>query len=402
MDELNSLLKKLYLYFIKFLKQLSFKNLFNFQSLLKVIFLYCITLIYIIIFQFEFYPGFTSIFHKPAEYTPRIILYGVSSRIGEGILHKELLCTSKKIGWQVVSATFPESLTTYSLTKHFIITASNIISYIFKPDFTISTTHFTHINPYGFNLMYLNVPTSMLLDYNYKFKLNFNYIKDFDGYIDINSLARGNSNWLKKALGDELYKSKLIIPGYLTRGKAEYQPKKRDKALITGSLWGCNRSSFRFKVALKRLADEGYLEAIGLKEHFDYLGKAYKGLKDKHEFDSIVSQYGIGIIIHNQEHISENIPTNRIVEEVANSAIVISDRQPFVENTFKDNILYFDSYKNEDEIYAQIKQHIEWIKANPEKVEEKVKNAIKIFNEQLTLEDSLEVILQTVREFRGY
>jgi hypothetical protein len=249
--------------------------------------------------------------------------------------------------------------------------------------------------------MYLNVPSSMLLDYNYKFKSNFNYIKDFDGYIDINSLARGNSNWLKKALGDELYKSKLIIPGYLARGKAEYQPKERGKALITGSLWGCNRGSFRFKVALKRLAQENYVDAVGLKEHFNYLGKAYKGLKDKNEFDTFVSKYGIGIIIHNQEHIAENIPTNRIVEEVVNSAIVISDRHPFVEKTFKDNVLYFDSYKSEDEIYEQIKQHIKWIKANPKKAEEKVRNAIEIFNKQLTLEDSLEEILQTVMEYRG-
>lgn len=45
-------------------------------------------------------------------------------------------------------------------------------------------------------------------------------------------------------------------------------------------------------------------------------------------------KYGIALIIHNQEHMLEGIPTSRIAETVASGALVISDQQWLLKKVF--------------------------------------------------------------------
>jgi hypothetical protein len=354
---------------------------------------------YIIIFNFTTSTNLSLLFDTDID-SPKVMVLGIEGRIGEGILHDEVVQTMNELGWRVISVTTPESLTTYSLTQHFFTNAASLISFFFNPVFILSTTHYTYMVPYGFNLAYINVPKTMLINYNQKFRAQFAFLNEVDGYIDINSFAKGDSNWLKAALGKEDFEKKLVIPAYLSRRKTEYSNIPKDKALITGSLWGCNRSSPMFKLALKQLAQEGYVEAVGLQEFYQDLGNAYKGLKSRDELSDFQGCYGIGLIIHNFDHLIYGIPTNRLAEVVTSSGIVISDKHPMIEKYFKDNVLYFDSMQNEDVIYEQIKAHIDWVRANPDAANKKVRNALEIFNNNFVLERILNNILQQVKGYK--
>lgn len=404
LEFLRNVSYKFYSFLKNFLKKGSLKNLFALSSILKLIFLYFTVVIYIIIFHFKFHLNLSYLLKPTMKANPLVAIYGVEGRIGEGILHKEIVNVAKAMGWQVISGTFSESLTTYFLTKHFYWASASLLNILLKPEFTLATTHYTYIVPYGFNLVYLNVPTSMLIDYQYRFRKQFNFLYNFDGYVDVNSYTRGNAEWLKKALSYNKYSdNKLIIPAYLSRGKSYYSGSTRQKALITGSLWGCNRDSLRFKIALKRLADEGYIDAIGIAENYKYLGKAYKGLKDGNDIKEMINllgSYGIGLIIHNLEHIIEAVPTNRIAEVITSGSVVISDKHPFIKRVFGDNVLYFDSMQSEVNIYKQIRDHIIWVRNNKTKAEQMIRNNFNIFNRELALEKVLENILIRVREYR--
>ena len=53
-------------------------------------------------------------------------------------------------------------------------------------------------------------------------------------------------------------------------------------------------------------------------------------------------------------------------------------------------MLYYDAFASSAQIYYTIKSHIEWAKANPDKVYLKTKQAYQIFMDNFTIENQLE------------
>ena len=86
----------------------------------------------------------------------------------------------------------------------------------------------------------------------------------------------------------------------------------------------------------------------------------------------------------------EGIPTSRIAEAVTSGALVISDQNGFLKKFFGDSVLYYDAFASSAQIYYNIKSHIEWAKANPDKVYLKTKQAYQIFMDNFTIENQLE------------
>jgi phosphoglycerol transferase len=196
-------------------------------------------------------------------------------------------------------------------------------------------------------------------------------------------------------------KDKKIIPVYLAQNYIEYKEATIKKAIITGSLWGCNRGSLRVSKALKKLAEDCLLEGYGLKHSLGFLMEGYKGYFEEFgaPIDSIVkiqNDYGIALIIHNLEHMLDGIPTSRISEAAAAGVLIITDQHPFIKKYFGENALYFDAFGNDDEIYSQVKSHIVWAQNNKSKAIVKAKNTYNIFVQNFTMEKQLEFLMQEV------
>ena len=204
---------------------------------------------------------------------------------------------------------------------------------------------------------------------------------------------------LKNEIGN-----KPILTGYIANNFTEFQELPSNYALISGSLWGCGRSSFKFLLTLKKLAENGLLRAQG-DQVFSALGAAYDNLLEtdksydaEEELKQSIQKAGIYLIVHNNEHSNERIPTSRISEAVANSVLAISDLHPFIIEHFGDSVFYFDMNADETTIHNTIRDHIQFARKNPEKVLAMKRKAHKIFAEKFTMEIQLESIIKQIHK----
>lgn len=378
----------------------SFRHVLCVQGMLKLTFLYSACIVWIILLDFRLPDKFD-------RANTTVAIYYTHERIGERLLADHVITAAKSNGWQVLEASFPESMTNYSITRHFYEVAASLMNIIYQPTFNLAVTHYVLVVPYGYNITYLNVPNEMLFSMDGHFKSRWEHLADYDAYIDLHSVANGNNLLLAKELARLKKSHNLVIPLYLAMPYADYSPARRDEILIIGGLWGCNRGSSHVKLALKRLADEKTLVAYGIKGYFEFLGDGYKGYLEDYggevgggsRIEALMllqKRYGIALVIHNLTHMIEQIPTNRISEAVMAGSIVISDNNGFVKKFFGDNVLYIDSIAQSDEVYAQVKSHVEWIRSHPHEAERKAKAAYDILVKEFALEESLKKLLDKV------
>lgn len=383
---------------LKILSQFSLWNLLNLNALLKLLFIYLFSVFVIIICYFDFSPG---IFSNKTK----IAIYSSSGRIGENQAYLKSLRALKKMDIEYIGCSLSEAYMNYFLTRPFYQTAIYIMHKIVKPKFSIALTHHVSIVPPGYSLVYLNVPDLQLFGNSGKFVSIHNHLRDFDGYIDLYSLHHGSNKYLDEVLVAEERQNALVIPAYLAQDLRELQlPESYNHAVLTGTLWGCSRSSYRFISALKKLSTEDLIKAYGMKYAYHFLGKSYKGSLEKYgkPIDSIMEvqrEGGISLISHNFEHLVQGLPTSRFAESFVAGSVLISDRHPFIEKHFEDNVLYFDPFASGDEIYKQIRNHILWIKAHPEKARQMSKNAYNIFAKKFALEIQLALVIKHVESF---
>jgi hypothetical protein len=405
MSEIRQHLKTILISFYSILKVI-FRNwhirkVLNFSNFLKLCFLYSAFLIWIILFEIDYSKHFWTNLVKGNFSERKFSLYSVHDRIGEGILYDRIVIIADKLGYDYSGIKFSESLSHFWLTSHFYKVSTSIINYIFRPQFNLAVTHHVNILPFGYNITYLNMPLDSLFSSSGKFLKVWEHLNDYDAYVDLHSLVHGNNELLEKII-QKTDQNKPIIPLYFAEGKEEYVDVSIDKALITGTLWGCNRESLRLAQSLKKLANDGLLVGIGIERYLGFLGKAYLGKMEDfgNPLENLRLQqqkYGIALIIHNQEHMLEGIPTSRIAEAVTSGALVISDQNYFLKKFFGDSVLYYDAFASSEQIYDTIKSHIQWAKANPDKVHLKTKQAYQIFMDNFTIENQLEKLFSLTK-----
>lgn len=387
------------------LKNFKLSNIFKFSNFLKLFVIYCSGVIWVIVITFNFSDNFFKKLLFGALSDQRFSLYSVDNRIGEKVLYDRIIKVAKDKSMDYSGACFSESLSHFSITKHFYYVAASLINYIFKPDFNLSVTHHVNTIPYGYNITYLNMPSTSLYDYSGRFKDQWSHLSKYQAYADLYTFVHGKNPILDQAIVGHKLKNKVIIPVYLAQYYVDYLEPTIEKAIITGSLWGCGRDSQRIVNALKKLAEDDLIEGYGLKKSLGFLGGKYHGQFEKFGTPidimlSLQNFYGITLIIHNLEHRLEGIPTSRISEAVASGSLMITDEHPFVRKYFGDNALYFNALGNDMEIYTQIKDHIIWAQNNKNKVIEKTKNAHNIFKEHLTIEKQFEYLTQEVKKIK--
>lgn len=376
-------------------KDWSIKKAINFSNLLKIIFLYLAVIFWVIVIEFDYSDGFWKKAISGEFSERRLSVYSVQGRIGESLLYKRVLQYAQMNNYDYSGCRFLEELTShYALTSHFYRMASNLLNYILQPNFNLAVTHHVSVVPdIGYNIMYLNMPSNDLYTPYGEFKKRWGHMNKHDAYADLYSLSNGKNELLEQIILKS-GKNKPIIPLYISQLKTEYKELEFNKVLITGSLWGCGRGSLRTMLALKKLAQDDLLDAIGL-DVFEYLGEHYKGRMEDYGniMQSIVEQhqkYGISLVVHNREHMLDGIPTSRISESASSSVIIISDRNKFLEKHFADSVFFIDLDQDVDGIYDQIKEHVNWIKAHPKEALAMTRKAFDIFNDNFTIEEQME------------
>ena len=125
----------------------------------------------------------------------------------------------------------------------------------------------------------------------------------------------------------------------------------------------------------------------------------YKRYKGSIPFDGTslieeIHKCGVVLALSSDYHYRAGAATNRIYEACAGGAITISDTNRFIMKHFGDSVLYIDYNKKDPEkMFAQIRKHLDWIKAHPDEALEKAKRAQQIFLEKFSLEKQLSDII---------
>jgi hypothetical protein len=115
-----------------------------------------------------------------------------------------------------------------------------------------------------------------------------------------------------------------------------------------------------------------------------------------------INECGICLAISSDIHRRAGAVTNRTYEACAAGAVIISDNNVFMEENFKDAVLFIKYNKNDpQDTFNQIMEKYEWIKANPEKAMEMAKRAQNIFIEKFSMDRQLiDVVRNHYNRFR--
>lgn len=155
--------------------------------------------------------------------------------------------------------------------------------------------------------------------------------------------------------------------------------------------WGNRLSNPNYKILQKRLSEENYTHFFGNPDNGSQYGEAYKGSlpQEVNSISDTIHEIGICLVLHSNVHNANAIPSGRIFEAAAASAIIICDKNPFVEKTFKDSVLYIDQKKSGEDMFSQIDAHMQWIFSNLDKAQQMAKRSHQIFAENFLLEKQL-------------
>lgn len=127
--------------------------------------------------------------------------------------------------------------------------------------------------------------------------------------------------------------------------------------------------------------------------------KGYKRYMGSVPFDGVslvkeMHKCGIVLALSSDAHFRAGAASNRVYEGSVAGAVIISDRNAFITKHFGDSILYFDYDKeNPQNMFKQIKKHVDWVRANPDKAIKLAQKSQKIFLEKFTLEKQLTDII---------
>lgn len=120
-------------------------------------------------------------------------------------------------------------------------------------------------------------------------------------------------------------------------------------------------------------------------------GTDYKG---KIPFDGIsifqkINAAGVALCLHRAEHLQNGVPSMRIFESAAASAVVITENSSWAKRHFGESVLYVDQDASDKEKARQVIEHFEWIRSHPSEALALAMQANSIFNEHFSLEKFL-------------
>ena len=227
----------------------------------------------------------------------------------------------------------------------------------------------------------------------YKPKKTVPYIFDFlDGLLVVdenyNVIKKYKNNFFTNKNASKEIEYMLFYP---SRSKTKFKPLNYKSIFYASVNVDPVRGGEKYLKLYSMLDKTSYFGAYGPAESWLNIEHSYKGYVKN--IDEEIENNGIYLLLHGARHLNEKelgIPTGRIFEAVANSAVVISDKNKFVIENFGDNVLYIDQNSTADEMFSQINKHYEWIILHPEEARKKAMNCHEIFIKKFTIEKQLQ------------
>ncbi|MHB1946994.1 MAG: glycosyltransferase family protein [Gammaproteobacteria bacterium] len=255
--------------------------------------------------------------------------------------------------------------------------------YDFNPDFVIPITwqepKLTHYPTYGLLIMPVKWITC-----SPRFMRN---VMTYDGYFSVSTSV---SEWL--------YKICLMTnkPFYMTDALFTV-PKTTFKELdfnnAKAAYLGVNWDGLRHHALFEYFADGKNLTCFGPKASWiKYPANLYGGMVPFDGF-SVLDTYaknGIGLCINHPDADQDGIPTCRIFEIVAASAIAICSDNKYYQDHFGDTVLYVNKNLPTKDLADAIKEKIDWVRQHPGDARDMAKMAHDIFCRNLASEVMIE------------
>lgn len=234
-------------------------------------------------------------------------------------------------------------------------------------------------------------PASMVRDFR-----NWDNIKSYDGY----GVASESQEQLVKRLKFKSPASYLLTKIFpSTNTTVFHEPNRFDRPVYIGSNWSKNRHKDFFKQVKN-------IHVYGPENRWLSLAKnsdIYQGPIpcDGYSCLKIYREAGIGLAFHHESHNLEAIPSMRPFEIAASGAVMISDNNMFIKNTFGDNVLYIDTSLSTKDVISQLELHVKWIKMNSRQAKEMALACYTIFKNNFCLEVLINNVLKDVHEHKN-
>ncbi len=236
-----------------------------------------------------------------------------------------------------------------------------------------------HHNPHCPNYLTIFHPFGFL-DQDKKL---LSFYEKYDGYLmtiepvqEFEAESGRKLNWLP------FYPSIQLVP---------YKQIPLTHLVTTLPAWSRRRFDKKYQTLYSLLSQSGKARFYGMRMPGNGVKRGYLG---KIPFDGIsvidaLQKHGIVLVLHSHTHNREGIPSSRIFEAAAASALIISDENEFVRKQFGDSVFYIDINLSAEEIYRQIQTHLDFIQYHPEICWEMAKTAHRIFEEKFILSQQL-------------
>jgi hypothetical protein len=246
----------------------------------------------------------------------------------------------------------------------------HVLHWWYKPRWHLALTDMVHIVPPSPRYVFINAPYLRLIDSQQRLIPEARCILSYNGIIDINGYGKGQENhaWLQKAFArgginslPPIMTLSLGIPPQLMPPVQSIQ-----NIMVFGSTWG-NRGNPRYQVLFKKLAEQNLIDAYGPLATWDFIASHYHHTLAPEALLPTLHRHGVGLSYLSELANEIGIPSGRAFEIITAGAVMISDRNPFIERYFGDAVLYYDQNASGEVMAAQITHHLTMLKQHPEK-----------------------------------
>jgi hypothetical protein len=216
-------------------------------------------------------------------------------------------------------------------------------------------------------------------------------LQNFKG---LNGFVNGHSSdvWLQQFLKRNEINAPIehFVPSACA---THFKPIEPKALFYCGAGWDSERG-IELKPLFKKLQQQHFV-VYGPKNAWQDFGKSYQGSIPLDGISIIhkIREAGIALCLHGKMHHINEIPSGRVFEAAAAGVVIISDRHPYIVKNFGDSVLYIDQNDNIDQMYHQIKAHLQWIAKHPTLAKKLAEDANFIFNARFTVEQNLQKLI---------
>jgi len=308
----------------------------------------------------------------------RIIISSNPAALGEAQAAKRIAKAASILGWEWAIV---ERL---DLQPHYLTSI--------KPNFVLSLREEIKPIPGAPHFLYLHVPMFMYLNKDGTLCTKaYPNVLLYDGFLHVVPDAQP----VKEAYARTYKRPYYALDTVLSVPATRFIETPKTRLCYWGSTWDKARGGGHYQKFYALLDQTNYFDLYGPKWSWQKMNlRSYRGMlpMDAHAVVDRISTCGIALVLHSHEHLRGSVPTSRVFEAAAASAVIICDQHPFVKKQFGDSVLYIDPTQSPEDIYYQIDQHVKWIHAHPIQAMALAKKSHSIFLKRFTLENELRKI----------